>query len=59
MGLRDLLRRWTTLPDVESATYRCTNCGTVVDEVESACLECGGEVEETVPGEMELYWPHH
>lgn len=59
MGLWDLLERWTALPDAGSATYRCTNCGAVADDAESACPECGGEVEETVPEPMELYWPHH
>lgn len=59
MGLLDRLRRWTTLPDAGPATYRCTNCSAVVDDAESACPECGGDVEELVPEPYELYWPHH
>lgn len=59
MGLWDLLERWTTLPEAEPATYRCTNCSAAVDDAEAACPECGGEVEEMVPEHVELYWPHH
>lgn len=59
MGLLDLLRKWTTLPDAESAGYACWDCSTAFNKAEPACPECGGEVEVSDHGSVELYWPHH
>lgn len=59
MRLRDLLRQWSTFPVVEQVTYRCTDCGTVLEEDGPACPECGGETEATSHESIELYWPHH
>ena len=59
MRVLELLERWSTFPVVEASTYRCTNCSAVVDEMEGACPECGGELAESVHSSMELYWPHH
>lgn len=59
MRVRDLLERWTTFPVVENTSYQCTNCGSIIDDAEAACPDCGGEVTEMTHSSMELYWPHH
>lgn len=59
MGLWDLFERLTTMPEAEPIGYRCLNCSADVAGAESACPECGGEVEEVLPEPMEFYWPHH
>lgn len=55
MGILDKLSNWFGAP--YATFYRCSNCGVRFEASESACPECGGEVEASDPVEMsDYYW---
>ncbi len=57
MGLWAWLKRVFTFPNEATYYYRCVECEAVVIEAETACPECGGDLEEHYREPIEFYWP--
>lgn len=56
MSISRRLKDWLTLPELDTSTYECTDCGVLLGARATDCPECGGPVEPVELDPRYLYW---